>query len=123
MAVFIFKIEHEGDRTVAYPPSFSGPAGTFDWSILYEGKSNIFDALLSFNPKENWKIGVYANTYTNSGFWKISRTMLKAYIDYTFADGLTAQLGYRYVNYNDKSSGFSDYRANILEVSLGYRWE
>lgn len=116
-------IEHKGDRTVAYPPSFSGPAGTFNWSILYEGKSNIFDALLSFNPKENWKIGVYANTYTNSGFWKISRTMLKAYVDYTFADGLTAQLGYRYVNYNDKSSGFSDYRANILEVSFGYRWE
>jgi len=116
-------IEHKGDRTVAYPPSFSGPAGTFDWNISYEGKSSIFDAMLSFNPKENWKLGVYANTYTNKGFWKITRTMLKAYVDYTFADGLVAQLGYRYVNYNDKSSGFSDYRANILEVSVGYRWE
>jgi hypothetical protein len=116
-------IEHKGDRTVAYPPSFSGPAGTFDWNILYEGKSNIFDASLSFNPKEDWKIGVYANSYTNSGFWKIARIMLKAYVDYTFANGLIGQLGYRYVNYNDKSSGFSDYRANILEVSVGYRWE
>lgn len=116
-------IEHKGDRTVAYPPSFSGPAGTFDWSILYEGKSNIFDASLSFNPKKDWKIGVYANSYTNSGFWKISRTMLKAYVDYTFAGGLVGQLGYRYVNYNDKSGSFSDYRANILELSLGYGWE
>jgi opacity protein-like surface antigen len=116
-------IEHTGDRTVAYPPSYSGPAGTFDWNISYEGKSSICDASLSFNPKEDWKIGVYANSYANKGFWEISRTMLKAYIDYTFADGLTAQLGYRYVNYNDKSSGSSDYRANILEVSFGYRWK
>ncbi len=116
-------IEHKGDRTVAFPPSFSGPAGTFDWSILYEGKSSIIDAMFSFNPKENWKIGAYANSYTNSGFWRISRLMIKAYVDYTFREGLIAQLGYRYVNYNDKSSGFSDYRANILEVSVGYRWE
>jgi hypothetical protein len=116
-------IEHKGDRTVAYPPSFSGPAGTFDWNILYEGKSNIFDASLSFNPKEDWKIGVYANSYTNCGFWKIARIMLKAYVDYTFANGLIGQLAYRYVDYNDKSSGFSDYRANILEASVGYCWE
>ena len=116
-------VEHKGDRTVAYPPSFSGAAGTFDWSISYEGKSHLLDASLSFNPKEDWKIGVYANSYTNKGFWEISRTMIKAYVDYTFDNGIIAQLGYRFVDFKEKSSGFNDYKANILEISFGYRWE
>jgi len=116
-------VEHKGDRTIAFPPSFSGPAGTFDWSISYEGKSHLLDASLSFNPKEDWKIAVYANSYTNRGFWEISRTMLKAYVDHTFDNGLIAQLGYRFVDFKEKSSGFNDYKANILEISVGYRWE
>lgn len=116
-------VEHKGDRTVAYPPGFSGPAGTFDWNISYEGKSHLLDASLSFDPKEDWKIGVYANSYTNKGFWEISRTMIKAYVDHTFDNGIIAQLGYRFVDFKEKSSGFNDYKANILEISFGYRWE
>ncbi|KKM20636.1 hypothetical protein LCGC14_1643510, partial [marine sediment metagenome] len=53
----------------------------------------------------------------------ISRTMIKAHVDYTFDNGIIAQLGYRFVDFKEKSSGFNDYKANILEISFGYRWE
>jgi len=119
----LIDVEHKGDRTVAYPPSWSGPGGTFLWSILYEGESHLFDGSFSLKLGKNWKIGSYANSYSNKGFWEISRTTLKEYLEYTFESGLITQLAYRYVDFKEKSSGFNDYKANILELSFGYRWE
>jgi hypothetical protein len=49
--------------------------------------------------------------------------MFKGYIEYTFPGGYITQVGYRYVNFKEKDSGFNDYKANILEFSFGYRWE
>lgn len=115
-------IRHEGDRIVVYPPSWSG-AGTFLWEILYEGKSSLLDGSLVVNVMNNWRIGGYANYYSNKGYWEISRIMIKGYLEYTFYNGLIAQLGYRYVNFEETSSGYNDYRANIFEVSFGYRWK
>lgn len=115
--------EHKGDRTVAYPPSWSGPGGTFLWEILYEGKSNLLDGSLHLDLYENWSVGAYGSSYWNSGFWEISRIMLRGYVEYTFNNGLITQLGYRYVDFEEKSSGFNDYRANIAELSFGYRWK
>ncbi len=116
-------IEHESVRTVAFPPSWSGPAGTFLWDIFYEGKSHLLDASLHVNLENNWRIGGYWNYYKNNGFWEISRAMLKGYLQYTFNNGLITQVGYRYVDFKEASSGFNDYKANIFEVSFGYRWK
>lgn len=116
-------IEQSGSRSIAYPPSWSGAAGTFLWDILYEGKSSLLDASLSYNLGESWKIGGYVNSYSNTGFWEISRTTLKGYLEYSFSGGFIAQIGYRFVDFDEKSSNKNDYKANILEVSFGHRWE
>jgi opacity protein-like surface antigen len=115
--------KRQGDRTVTYPPYWTGPGGTFLWEILYEGKSSLLDATLSFDMHQNWKIGGYANYYFNKGSWKIERTVLKAYIEYAFAAGYMAQLGYRFVDYKEKKFGYNDYKANIIEFSFGHRWK
>ena len=91
--------------------------------ILYEGKSNLFDASLSADLANNWALGGYANVYWNRGFWEIDRITFKAYLEYTFNNGLVSQIGYRYVDFKEKMSGFNDYSANILEISFGYRWK
>jgi hypothetical protein len=117
----LIDVEHREDRTVAYPPSWSG-AGTFPWEILYEGKSNLLDGSLYVNLDESWRIGAYGNRYWNRGFWEISRIMLKAYVEYTFVNGLITQVGYRHVDLEEEMSGFNDYKANIVEFSFGYRW-
>ena len=114
--------EHKGKRTVEYPPTWTGP-GSFPWDILYEGKSNLFDASLSADLAEDWTLGGYANVYSNTGFWEIDRFTFKAYVEYTFSNGLVSQIGYRYVDFKEKMSGFNDYSANILEISFGYRWK
>jgi opacity protein-like surface antigen len=119
----LIDVKHTSDRIIDFPPSWSGPAGTFDWSIMYSGKSHLIDGSLSLKVGEQWSIGSYANIYSNKGFWEISRTTIKAYVEYVFTNGFATQVGYRYVNFEEKDSGFNDYTANILEVSFGYRWE
>lgn len=118
----LIDVEHKGDRTIAYPPSWEGP-GSFPWDILYEGKSSLLDASLSADVANNWKIGGYMNVYWNRGFWEIDRFTLKAYVEHTFDNGLVAQIGYRYVDFKENLSGFNDYSANILEISFGYLWK
>ncbi len=118
----LIDVEHRSERTIFYPPSWAGP-GTFPWSIHYEGKSHLLDGSLSLSLAEKWTVGTYANFYTNRGFWEISRTQARAYVEYTLAGGLNAQLGYRFVDFEEKISGFNDYQANIVEISFGYRWK
>jgi hypothetical protein len=118
----LIDVEHKGSRTIMYPPGWQG-SGSFPWEIFYEGKSNLVDASISADLAENWALGGYANIYWNRGFWEIDRTTLKTYVEYTFEMGLIAQVGYRYVNFEEKTSGFNDYSANILEISFGYRWK
>lgn len=118
----LIDVEHQGRRTIVYPPTWTGP-GSFPWDILYEGKSNLLDASFSTDLANNWALGGYANIYWNRGFWEIDRFTFKAYVEYTFDNGLVSQIGYRYVNFEEKMSGFNDYSANILEISFGYRWK
>jgi hypothetical protein len=119
----LIDIKHDASRAVAYPPGFSGPASTFPWEIMYEGKSNLWDASLLLSLDESWKIGGYTNIYKNTGFWEISRTMLKAYLQYAFENGLVTQIGYRFIDFKEEFSGLNDYKANIFEISFGYRWD
>jgi hypothetical protein len=118
----LIDVEHNGSRIILYPPSWEG-SGSFPWEIFYEGKSNLLDASASADIDDNWTLGGYANIYWNRGFWEIDRTTIKAYVEYNFEMGLITQLGYRYVNFEEKTSGFNDYTANIFEISFGYRWK
>ena len=115
--------KREGERSVEYPPSFAGPGGSFLWEVLYEGKGSLLDANLSFDLSEALKLGGYALLYSNSGSYEVGRTTLKLFIEYILAGGYIAQAGYRYVSFQEERVGFNDYKANILELSFGYRWK
>ena len=115
--------KREGERTVEYPPSFSGPSGSFLWDILYEGKGSIIDANLSFDLSQAMRLGGYALLYNNSGSYEVGRTTFKVYLEYNFFGGYVAQAGYRYVNFQEDLAGYNDYKANIFELSFGYRWQ
>ena len=119
----VIDVKHTGDRSVEYPPDWSGPGGMFVWEIMYEGKSTLWDFYLDWDLNEQWGFGAYANFYKNSGFWEIKRTTFKAYVEYEFLMGLEAELAYRVVDFEEPLSGFNDYKANIFEISFGYSWD
>lgn len=111
------------NRNVEYNPYWSGAGGTFLWKIDYRGKSTLLDGSFAYTVNPNWKFGAYLNSYKNSGFWPLERTMLKGYVEYTFTGGFVSQLAYRWYDFKEKDGGFNNYKAGILEFSFGYRWE
>ena len=115
-------VQHEATRSIWYPPAWSGGPGSFAWTIDYEGKSAILDGSVSFAITDDFHIGAYYNSYKNEGFWEISRNMLKAYVEYAFTNGIIASVGYRSVDYEGNSDA-DTYKANIFELSFGYRWK
>ena len=115
--------KREGTRRVESPPSFAGPAGAFLWEILYEGKGHILDANIRFNVGQALRAGGYALYYSNAGSYEVNRTTLKLFLEYGFAGGSLAQAGYRYVNFQETRGGFNDYKAGIVELSFGFRWQ
>ncbi|MFC2168075.1 hypothetical protein ACFLRW_03750 [Acidobacteriota bacterium] len=115
-------VQHDATRSIWYPPAWSGGAGTFAWTIDYEGKSNLLDGSVSLAITDDFHVGGYYHSYKNEGFWEISRTMLKGYIEYSFNNGIIASAGYRSVDYEGNSSA-DTYKANIVELSFGYRWK
>ena len=118
----LINIKQNAVRTIDYPPSWYG-AGSFPWIIDYEGKSTLLDASLSWKAAEGWNIGAYMNSYKNTGFWEIDRTMLNVYIEHVFPNGLVGNVGYRYVNFAEAGAPTNDYSANIVELAFGYRWK
>jgi hypothetical protein len=118
----LIDVSREGNRTVYYPPAWTGGEGSFMWDILFEGKSNLFDAYLFFDLAKAWGLGGYLNAYKNTGSWELTRTTWKAFVKYNFQCGFMTQLGYRFVDFKEKEHGYNDYKANIFEISLGYQW-
>ncbi|MFH0960750.1 MAG: hypothetical protein V1897_18855 [Pseudomonadota bacterium] len=118
----LIDVKRSGNRNVEYPPYWTGPGGSFLWKIAYKGKSSIFNASLSFNLDEKLKIGGYGNIYTNAGSWRISQTTVKGYLEYAFNNGMISRVGYRFIDFKEKDSGYNNYKANIFELSFGYRW-
>jgi len=115
--------KRQGLRTVSFLPWWTTPGGTFLWDILYEGKANLFDANISCDLSEAWRIGGWANYYSDTGSYQVRRTMVKVFLEYTMLGGYTAQIGYRFADFEEPVLGFNNYRANIFEFSFGYRWK
>lgn len=113
--------KQDSQRQIAYNPGWTGPGGTFPWTIAYEGKSNLVDAAFSWTLDPAWRFGATVNSYQNKGFWPIDRMIFKVYLEHTFGGGFLGQAGYRYINFEEKDSNVN-YTAGILELSCGYRW-
>ncbi len=118
----LIDVERRGDRTIFFPPGWSGAEGSFAFAIDYAGKSSLWDAYLGYRLGKAWDFGAQFNSYTNQGSWELSRTVAKAFLRHTFCNDLRAQVAYRYVNFKEKALGLNDYRAGICEVSVGYSW-
>jgi hypothetical protein len=117
-------VKQDSTRLVSYPASWAGAPGTFNWVIAYTGNSTLLDANLAWTLAADWKVGLYANSYKNTGFWPIDRTMIRAYVEYLLSGGFAAQVAYRYANFKESlSGGANNYNANIVEFSFGYRWD
>ncbi len=119
----LIDVTRKGDRSIYYPPSWSGGEGTYVWDILFEGTSNLFDLYVYSKLSDKTGLGAYLNYYKNNGSWELTRTNFKLFFKYFCEKGFIGQLNYRYVDFKENDFGYNDYKANIFEISFGYSWK
>jgi hypothetical protein len=94
--------------------------GNFD--IAYNADSDFVDGQLSWTLAERWVVGGTARYYKNSGSFGLKRTDYYGFVEYDFTQGYLVRVGYRSIDYNETQYNFDDYKADIAEFSVGYRW-
>ena len=94
--------------------------GNFD--IAYNADSDFVDGQLSWTLAERWVVGGTARYYKNTGSFALKRTDYYGFVEYDFTQGYLVRVGYRSIDYNEDQYNFDDYKADIAEFSIGYRW-
>jgi len=117
----ILDVDRSIDQTVTTLPGFGGGQTLF-FPIAYHANSDFFDARVVWAAATRLKIGGEVRWYDNDGTFATSTRDLRGFFEIGFGRGYVAHLGYRDRDYSEADRGWSDYRARITEVSVGYRW-
>ncbi|MGH9461714.1 MAG: hypothetical protein ACRD1X_10890 [Vicinamibacteria bacterium] len=97
------------DEPFLFPISFVSDANFVDGRFFW-----------AFDPV--WRAGGDLRFYDNDGSFPLKRNDLRVYAEATLANGYLVNVGYRYIDYEEKTYGFNNYDANIVEASIGYVW-
>jgi hypothetical protein len=119
-------------RTIDQRVSF----GTL-FAIDYDAASDFVDGRLQWTPAESWRLGASATLYESDGTFSggdrylLERDDLRVFAEYLFPQSYALRLAWRTVDYGEDDvtvealpgvADFDDYEADILELSVGYRW-
>ena len=109
----LVEIDREIDQLVSFGTLFP---------IDYSAESDFIDGRARWQAAERWAVGGSFLLYQNDGSFPIERDDLRAFVEYLWTAGYTTRVGYRTVDFEEGAFGFESYDADILELSLGYRW-
>lgn len=117
----VIESDQQIDQLVTTLPGFGG-GQMFLFPVLYEADSDFFDARVRFNASDRFRLGADARLYDNSGTFGVERDDLRAYFEVDCGENYLVNLAYRTIDFNEKDFNFDDYDADIVEVSVGYRF-
>ncbi len=109
-------VEREVDKVVFFG---ANPAPR---PIEYDIDTDFIDGRVRWAATPAWALGGSFRLYDNSGSFGVERDDLRLFVDHVFAAGYTAGLAWRTIDYSEDASGLEDYDADVLELSVGYRW-
>ena len=109
------------DQLVTTRPGFGG-GQTFLFPVLYTAESDFLDARVRYRTNDRVTCGARALLYENAGSFGLERNDLRGFIEVDLVRGYLAQIAYRTVDYEEEAASFDDYDADILELSVGYRF-
>ncbi|MEE9162287.1 MAG: hypothetical protein V3U35_04880 [Candidatus Neomarinimicrobiota bacterium] len=102
---------------------------------LYEGSSGQISAALRWLPSRRWSFGANALLYESLGgedawqtdtgrevFRPLARLDLGGYAEVAVMGGYRLRGGYRLIRYEEQLRHLNDYRAQLVELSLGHLW-
>lgn len=114
----------ESDRQVDQLVTTVGFGGgaTFLFPVLYEADSEFLDARVRFEATDRVRLGADVRLYDNDGSFGLEREDVRGYFELDVCESYLVNLAYRTVDYEEDQFSFDDYSADIIEVSVGYRF-
>lgn len=113
----VLDVERRADRVVN---------DTVFLPIDYSIDTDFIDGRVTWAATEAVRLGGSFRLYDTGGALfgtgGLDREDLRVFGEYAFDEGYLLQLGYRTIDYDEKSFDFDDYDADILELGVGYRW-
>ncbi len=96
--------------------------GAFQWPVQYEADNHILDGMVEYEFQEGRSISGNFVVMDNDESWPVSQMRLSGRIEWTMFGGALIRTEYRYEDYEEELHHFNDYTADIVEVSIGYRF-
>jgi hypothetical protein len=96
--------------------------GDFVFPIFYEADTDFIDGRVRWKVNPQWVLGGSVLLYQNDGSFGLERDDVRVFVDYLCPAGYTLGVAYRTVDYSEDTYSFDDYDADIVELSIGYRW-
>lgn len=116
-----YDIERGADRIITTLPGFGGGV-SFPFPILFEAESDFLDARVRWRLNERVFLGADLRRYENAGSFGLERDDVRGFAEVEVTEAYLVHLGYRMVDYDEDLADFDDYDAEIIELSVGYRW-
>jgi len=90
------------------------------FAIDYAAEVEFTDGSVRLRANDRISAGGYFRLYENSGSFPLKRDDLQGFVEIGFGTNYLVNLSYRSVAYDEDD--YDDYDADIVEVSVGYRW-
>ncbi|MDX1631524.1 MAG: hypothetical protein R3234_06665 [Thermoanaerobaculia bacterium] len=112
---------YEAERSIQQLVTSTGPR-TDLFDIFYESDADFLDGRIRWKAHERVTLGGMFRTYENSGSFALEHQDFRGFVEVGFLEDYVTGLAYRTVDYDEASFDVDDYDADIVELSIGYRW-
>ena len=96
--------------------------GTNPRAIRYLADSDFVDAFVRWFATQKLALVGSVYLYDNTGTFGVERQDYRGAIEYVFLEKYVVGLAYRTINFEEDNFGFNDYDADVIDLSVGYRW-
>jgi hypothetical protein len=92
------------------------------FAIDYAAQTDLVDGRLRWRPTDRFQVEAAMLLYDNTGDFGLERDDWRLGVEHWFVDTWSVRLAYRDLDFAERASGFQEYQAEVLEVSLGHRF-
>jgi len=95
---------------------------TFPFAAYYESNLDMGRGGLRYELTPRVAVGGETLDYRNRGSFGLDWREYHVFAEFTATQGYLVRIAYQHNTYNEQAFDFDDYRANLVELSVGYKF-
>jgi len=97
-------------------------SSTYLYPIDFQANADFVDARVLWTLSEQWRFGGEFRDYKNDGSFAVNQQDGRLFAETRVLEDFLVNLSVRSIYYEEPDTGYNNYDANIVELSVGYRW-